>query len=494
MPVLVNTISKEKTFIHLIEQALAETPTVKHKLSVTGQWKVHQKPADIFLTDSVTAFGNVVAHYSGYRNNYIEDPIVIFIADKETISEAVVSNACNPLTIQYLDQQGADPKSLHKCISHAARLTRNRRTLKSDQRHYKSLFEHVLNPAFILNQNWEFLKVNPAFDEYFSSAKPRLVRTRFEEILKEPDDFERIFHELEMQPDQVINKEILLNSDSRTKGSLVRLQLVAIRENTGDEEHEKYEITGYNGSFQDVTEQKFMEDLQMRIDNLALTYRLARRLAHEIRNPLTNVTLALDQLKTEMGASAENGSEVYFQIINRSVKRIGDLLGQLLQGAEPKHLHLQETDIVTLIRETLRSNRDLFDLHHITLKQQFEPDMFWIYLDKDKFRRVIFHLIDNAVEAIGPKANGEITVGSYIEDNQFVVYVQDNGVGIPEDVKAKLFTPFFTSKNKGIGFGLTSTQSILAEHRALVDVKSEQGKGTTFSIGFPLSADRKTGT
>src|SRR5690606_31336447 len=188
------------------------------------------------------------------------------------------------------------------------------------------------------------------------------------------------------------------------------------------------------------------------------------------------------------------GSEVYFQIINRSVKRIGDLLGQLLQGAEPKHLHLQETDIVTLIRETLRSNRDLFDLHHITLKQQFEPDMFWIYLDKDKFRRVIFHLIDNAVEAIGPKVNGEITVGSYIEDHQLVVYVQDNGVGISEDVKAKLFTPFFTSKNKGIGFGLTSTQSILAEHRALMEVKSEHGKGTTFSIGFPLSADRQTGT
>lgn len=493
MSVLINTISTQESFIQLVKKALTEYHPLQHQLFVSSDWNGDEQPTDILVLDDESEFNKVVV---GCENpNGAEHPVVILISGKEAIADAVTANVCSPINIQYLEKENVTAKALNRCLSHAADLISSRRKLQSDQRHYMSLFEHVQNPAFILNRNWEFVKVNPAFDDFFKSDQPQIVRSRFEEIVKQNEDFERISDELEHHPDQEINQTLLLKSASKSKGVLVRLQLVAIREPDGKGTDDGLEVTGYNGSFQDITEQKFMGDLQKRMDDLAMTYRLARSLAHEIRNPLTNITLALDQLKDEIPENADDeGVEIYFGIINRSVKRVGDLIDHLLHGSEPKQLQLQETDIVSLAREVLQDNDELLKLNRISLQQQFEQDMFSIYLDKEKMRRVIAHLVTNAIEAIGKKEDGCITVGTFREDHQFVIYVQDNGVGIPKEVMAQLFTPFYTSKTKGIGFGLTSTQSILAEHGALMDVESEPNKGSVFSIGFPISVRQQTGT
>ncbi len=494
MPVLINIVSDQHLIHKSVKDALSGLYAVKHQLLVSKKWDGTKLPVDILLLDNYITFQQVVSYYNSADLSLQANPFVVLIAPANIIAKAVIESACSHLVIRFIPRSQLSVECLTPVLKFASSHTLEKRASRSDRKHYQSMFDKASNPAFILNSNWEFAKVNPAYRNFWGTKRPRVVRTNFEEILQHPEDFEHIVKALQSHPDREINIVIYLKSTAQMKGTPVRLQMRAVRETKDSAGYAEATVMSYNGSFTDVSGQKFMEDLQVRMNNLAMTYRLARSLAHEIRNPLTNVTLALGQLVEEMPTQDDRqGTEIFLGIINRNVKRIGDLLNQLLQGAEPKQLQLENTDIIFLARQVLSNFDDKLQLHQIETLQQFEQDMYLISLDQDKIWFVITQLLNNAIEAIGKKEGGCITVGSGMANDQFYLYFKDNGVGISEEIKDKLLTPFFTSKNKGLGLGLTSAQSILAEHGALMEVDSRGDSGSVFTLVFPLAAS-KTGT
>jgi signal transduction histidine kinase len=219
-------------------------------------------------------------------------------------------------------------------------------------------------------------------------------------------------------------------------------------------------------------------------ERLSLTGKIARTIAHEVRNPLTNLNLALDQLRNEIPEDSESG-KLFGDIIERNAHRIEQLVSEMLNSSRTRELELALYPVQEILDDTISLAIDRIKLSGIKLKKNYGTTLPTIRVDKEKIKIAFLNIIINAIEAMDPD-KGELTVTASLKDQRLIVEIADNGKGISATDLKKLFDPFFTGKLTGMGLGLTSTKNILNSHHATVEVKSELGKGTTFFIQFKV--------
>ncbi len=231
----------------------------------------------------------------------------------------------------------------------------------------------------------------------------------------------------------------------------------------------------------DISKRKNALQELMSAEKLAVTGRLARTIAHEVRNPLTNINLSIEHLK----GNADDDHEMYLDIIRRNSERINQLITELLNSSKPADLQLTPYAVDQLLDETLELAIDRIRLKEIKLEKNYTSDKREINVDAKKIKMAILNLIINAVEAMEER-KGVLKIATEVAAEKCMITIEDNGLGIdPENLK-KLFEPFFSKKSKGMGLGLTATQNIILSHKGTIDVESEVGKGTKFIICFPL--------
>jgi signal transduction histidine kinase len=220
------------------------------------------------------------------------------------------------------------------------------------------------------------------------------------------------------------------------------------------------------------------------IEKFAATGRVARTIAHEVRNPLTNISLAAEQLHDK--SLSEEESTVLLEMINRNAIRINLLVSDLLNATRFVQLNTHKTEVASLLDDTIALARDRMELHRVKLVKDYSNDPLTVSVDAEKVRIAILNIILNAIEAV-EEGKGVITVRSRKEDGKCVVEISDNGRGMNEETMQSLFEPFFTSKPDGNGLGLTNSQNIILSHRGNILVTSEPGKGTTFKVVLDLA-------
>ncbi|HVU54837.1 MAG TPA: ATP-binding protein [Puia sp.] len=221
--------------------------------------------------------------------------------------------------------------------------------------------------------------------------------------------------------------------------------------------------------------------IQMRsIEKFASTGRIARTIAHEVRNPLTNINLAVDQLKAELnGGSSQYG--VMLDMISRNSIRINQLITDLLNSTKFTELVYKKMSINQLLDETLELARDRITLNNITVIKYYSDEICDIAVDVERIKIAFLNLIVNAIEAMEP-GKGILQLRTATRDNKCVVTITDNGPGIDPDSQSRIFEPYFTTKTKGAGLGLTNTQSIILNHNGHISLESAKGKGAVFTI------------
>ncbi|MDO9530251.1 MAG: PAS domain S-box protein, partial [Syntrophales bacterium] len=217
-------------------------------------------------------------------------------------------------------------------------------------------------------------------------------------------------------------------------------------------------------------------------ERLAFTGRIAASIAHEIRNPLTNIILAIRQLKKEDKIKPEGHD--YAEIVERNTNRIEYLITELLNCARPIKLNLQPCDVHLVIKDVLNVHKVRLRTQRIKVSKNLTSNHSILLIDKEQLGRVLLNLIANAIEAMRPGGNLSITTKK--EKGTFVIEVQDNGRGIPEKNLIKIFDPFFSTKKRGAGLGLTTCQNIITSHGGIIEVESAWRKGSTFSVSLPL--------
>ncbi len=242
---------------------------------------------------------------------------------------------------------------------------------------------------------------------------------------------------------------------------------------------------------------EFQNELKKRIAQLALaneelvrmkaqekfsaTGRIARTIAHEVRNPLTNINLATDQLKADFLGNNED-AVFLFEMIARNSQRINLLISELLQSTKFAELHVARISMKNLLDETLFVAADRVQLTGTVINKQFDDENILVSADKDRMKIALLNLIVNALEAMQESVIKILTIEVKIIDNKCLVIISDTGKGMNEEELSKLFEPYFTNKQNGNGLGLTNTQNIILNHKGEIHVKSEMGVGTTFTL------------
>jgi two-component system nitrogen regulation sensor histidine kinase NtrY len=224
----------------------------------------------------------------------------------------------------------------------------------------------------------------------------------------------------------------------------------------------------------------------IRTQRVAAWREVARRLAHEIKNPLTPIQLSAERLRRHF-AGAPAGPRALVEECTRTivgeVESLKGLVDEFSQFARMPAPRTVPTDLPRLITDTLALYTGLFG--DVRLESRFAPEVPAVRLDQEQIRRVIINLVDNAIEAM--ERRGLIVVETERDEGNGVVriVVADDGPGIPASEREKLFLPYYSTKRRGSGLGLAIVRRIIAEHGGRIDVSDNQPRGTRFTIELP---------
>jgi signal transduction histidine kinase len=232
-----------------------------------------------------------------------------------------------------------------------------------------------------------------------------------------------------------------------------------------------HNVTATESRFSDI-----IPEISKRTESVEFTYTLA----HEIRNPLSTINLAVDMLKL---TNNEQEKKICLDIITRNSLRINNLLTDLLTSYQLDETGSQKYSIDELIDEVLVTIGDSLTMKNIKVSKYYSTRDCKILLNKQKVKIALTNIIINAIEAM-PLEKGELKLVTKLVNGKCVVEIEDNGSGISKENMKKIFTPYFTSKPGGIGLGLSSSLDILRANHFHVDVKSKEGSGTRFILLF----------
>ena len=243
-------------------------------------------------------------------------------------------------------------------------------------------------------------------------------------------------------------------------------------------------LDGFMITVTDVTETRRAQGFLAESDRLAITGGIARTIAHEVRNPLTNLQMALEQMVEELSSTDRDAVRPFTEILHRNIKRIAGLIDDLLESSKIKELAKYRCDTNTLLAKVLATVQDRLDLQHMTSRIIIKSGAETVLADEGMLCVALSNLCINAIEAMEPgKGQLELTAG--LVGDRVQICVEDNGKGIAQENIQRLFQAFYSGRRGGMGLGLTSARTILNAHGVHMEVHSELGKGTRFSLTFP---------
>jgi len=224
----------------------------------------------------------------------------------------------------------------------------------------------------------------------------------------------------------------------------------------------------------------------IRAQKVAAWREVARRLAHEIKNPLTPIQLSAERLRRKLTDLDLDGQELLNECTTtiigevESLKALVDEFSQFARMPAPRAV---PTDLRELLEETLALYDGLFT--HVRFERRFDPSIEDVRVDPEQVKRVMVNLIDNAIEAMGREGTIVIETARDRPNGFIRVVVADDGPGIPENEREKLFLPYYSTKGRGSGLGLAIVRRIVAEHGGSVEVADNAPRGTRFTIELP---------
>ena len=334
-----------------------------------------------------------------------------------------------------------------------------------------SLLENMNEAVFVIDKNSRITLFNNSAKELFEIKKNDVIGEKISELKDYNIDFIQEFINKE-QTFKSIQKSVTINNS-------VKYLSISITPNYNFMK----KLESYTVVTTDITESKKMEEQRKRDEKLLAMGELASGVAHEIRNPINSIGMIAQRLNKEFTPS--DGTGEYASITNllkTEVDRINKIITQFLQYAKP--IELQKTsvflgkffqDIYQLFADQAKQKKTIFLVNgDEKITAVFDPEL---------IKQTLMNIIQNAFDAINN--NGKVEINYFREHKNIVITVSDNGSGIPEENRSKIFDLYFTSKKEGNGLGLSISQKIISQHKGSIEFTSS-GEGTTFKINLPI--------
>ncbi len=466
---------------------------LKHFIQYSEQWKIEFTLADNF-DKGLEAYNNnhfdlcFLDHYLGVQTGI--DFLNAIQQHKKSIPIILLTGLDNPAIDNLAIESGAAdyiPKSsmsqeiLERSIRHSLERHKQNELLKREKEKYRKLFKSSQQAVFLADENFKVAEANQAFKQLLKLDD--LEDLSLATFFKRKKDFDQLtnFHET--------NASISLNQlkfKDKLGNSLIVNVSVAVVELADSENG-----FCYQGILQDITE---LEEAQLRSlaeQKFNLTGRMARIIGHEVRNPLTNIILAMGELEEDNQNLSEDDLEMY-DMIKRSAKRIETLTDELLNSTKMLEVKLRQIPIEHVIEKSLSACDDRIQLMKIEVKTCDLSKKTLLFLDEDKFEIALTNIIINATEAMTEAKSGKLEISIEEESRAVTIAIRDNGKGMSKATIEKIYDPFFSERNGGLGLGMTNVKNVIIQHNALLTVESKLNEGSVFKIKIPKELKKKT--
>lgn len=395
-----------------------------------------------------------------------EEPIILLTGrgNKAIDIEAMKNGATD-----YLVKSELNSDKLERCMRYSLERNASLKSLKESEKKYKNLFESSKDAILITDVHFNFIEINQAAAILLHCTGKHPENKNLYDFLPVAEQREAIFSAIDCRRNITDFEVEIYNTDVERRYCTMSVSI---------EEKEDTELL--HVIIHDITNLRNAEKVKLQSEKMAANERLIRILAHEVRNPLTNISLAADQLRLQL---PDVPLAECVNIIKNNSKRINGLIGELLNFARPAELTFNTHTLQEILEESFSSVFDRLKLQNIKLVKQYSSQPCFISADKQKLTIAFSNLLINAIESMESN-KGELSVRLEESISHYAVHIEDNGHGIPKEYLNRLSEPFFTMKRNGMGLGLASAYSIFLTHKASIEVKSEINKGTLFSIKF----------
>jgi signal transduction histidine kinase len=252
-----------------------------------------------------------------------------------------------------------------------------------------------------------------------------------------------------------------------------------------DRKDEVGELTqSFNFMVQKLREKRALEEKLREVEHLSGIGQFARGIAHEIRNPLNFISLSIDHLREKyvpLEDARKDKFESLMMSIKQEIERLNKLIGNFLDYGKPIKLSLREVELHSLVDEVLALVLAKAEKDNVEIITRYEvlPNL---PLDPELIKTCIFNVVLNAFQAMPD--GGRLTVKTQASSSKVSMFFEDTGTGISRENLSKVFDPFFSTKESGLGLGLALTRRVVEEHSGKVDFQSVEGKGSTIIISF----------
>jgi nitrogen fixation/metabolism regulation signal transduction histidine kinase len=243
----------------------------------------------------------------------------------------------------------------------------------------------------------------------------------------------------------------------------------------------------FNQMTEDLQQQK---ERTLQAERVAAWRELARRLAHELKNPLFPLQVTVENLIRAKEKAPELFEEVFREgtsTLLAEVNNLKTIIGRFSEFSRMPQPHRKPTQLNEVVRSVLRVfQAQLQEKTQITVRTELEPELPLISADSDMLHRALSNLVLNAIDAL--PQGGTIAIQTRAVGNDVELSVSDTGCGLTQEECARLFTPYYTTKQHGTGLGLAIVQSVVSDHGGKISAESTKEKGTTFRIELPREA------
>jgi PAS domain S-box-containing protein len=429
--------------------------------------KISKREHDIYFVDYRLGAKTGLDLLKDAMALHCEEPIILLTGKGNLIvdQEAMAIGA-----FDYLVKSELNTEKIERSIRYALERAASVKALRANEQKYRTIFERSKDAVFITDNQLKFKDINLAMSELLGYTHEELLNLSLFDLI-EGELLKNEIREAIRSGTEIDDVEIVIVDQLKEKKICILSLSSQYENNNGD----------LQGIIHDITNLKRAEKITLQAEKLAAAGRLVRTLAHEVRNPLSNIQMSVEQIES---SEISQDNKVFLEIIQRNSKRINDLITELLDSSRPTEMRYQPVPLQKIMDETIKIAYDRMTLKQIQVSVQYPAEPWVIQADEDKLKIAFLNIIINATEAITPP-DGKIIVEFFQLGNFYRIQIRDNGCGISPENVAKLFEPYFTSKRNGMGLGLASALNIIQAHKGVVDVKSQVDVGTIFYITFP---------
>lgn len=398
---------------------------------------------------------------------HCEEPIILLTGQG---NQAIDLEATRLGAVDYLIKSELNPEKLERCIRYSLERASTLKASRASERKYRNIFEKTRDVIFLADSDLKIRNINEAAIELFGNDTSDLQNRSLYDLMTEAEEKESLKQTLH-EKGRVDDFQVDLITHYKTqKVALVSASLEM------DQQGQAY----VQGILHDITLLKRAEEITLQAEKLEAKGRVIRTLAHEIRNPLNNISVSIDQLKSIV---SPDDAEL-LNIVYRGVRRIDDLINQLMDSSRYYKMKFTVMSLQTVIDKAVEEAMDRIALKKIKLDVSYPRSPAMALIDLEKIKIAFLNIFLNAIEAM-EEGKGVLKIAIESKSDFHEVTIGDNGCGMSEAVTGRLFEPYFTAKPNGVGLGLASALAIIQSHKSTMRVESKLKEGTIFTIAFP---------